>query len=383
MNALAKQGPMNEAANDATKPTAIELEQLSTGALPLFDVERSSATRFMTAQPPERRWLFKNVLPLGIAGILVAPGGTGKSTFAIQMGVAVATGTPLAGAWEVGEAGGALLLMAEDDEGELHRRVRNVTDQQGLTGAALGRLHIASLVGRDVRLISQSKERSIEHTDIVTRLIATAKQVENLKLIVIDPASRYRDGDENSAGDTTKFVQAIERIGQATGATVLVIHHTSKGAMLSGESSQGAARGSSALTDGVRWQAQLATVNKNSNKAWKLPESEMRHHVVLSLTKANYSAPQADLLLKRMPGGYLTKTEQPTQLKDPGHADAAIVALIKSEAAEGRHYAQRAFTDAFAGTDKPLGLSDHALRRRVEMLIDTGKIRPKNRKLAV
>lgn len=369
------------AANDPTKPTPDELEALASGKLPLINADRAKATRFMTSPPPERQWLFKNVLPLGITGILVAPGGTGKSTFAIQMGVAVATGTRLADVWEVGEAGAALLLMAEDDDSELHRRVCNVADQQGLTGGALDNLYVASLVGRDVRLISQSREHGIEHTDVVARLIATAKQIENLKLIVIDPASRYRDGDENSAGDTTKFVQAIERIGQETGATVLLIHHTSKGAIMSGESSQGAARGSSALTDGVRWQAQLATVTKNTNKVWKLPENDMRNHVVLSVTKANYSAPQADLLLKRMNGGYLSKTDQPTQPKDLGHADTAIIALIKSEATEGRHHAQRAFTDAFGGSDKALGLSDHALRLRIKILLEAGKLRLERKKL--
>jgi len=374
MNAVRKVKATDDAANDASKPTPEELEAVATGTLPLFDVERSRATRYMLSAPPERRWLFKGVLPLGIVGLIVAPGGTGKSTFAIQMGIAVATGGKLADAWDVGEAGAALLLMAEDDDAELHRRVCMISDHIGLPGNALDRLHVVSLAGEDVRLISESREHGIQHTDVVTRLIASAEKIPDLRLIVIDPASRWRDGNENDASNATRFIQAVERIALATGATALLIHHTSKGAMASGESSQGASRGSSALPDGGRWMAQLATVNKTMNKTLKIPEPDMRMHVVLSVPKGNYAPPQAEILLQRQEGGYLKAVELPHKLKNLGRSDDKIIALIKSEATEGKTYSTRAFCRAFAGTDKPIGLSDHALRERLKWLVEKGEL---------
>lgn len=374
MNAVRKVKTTDDAANDASKPTPEELEAVATGTLPLFDVERSRATRYMLSAPPERRWLFKGVLPLGIVGLIVAPGGTGKSTFAIQMGIAVATGGKLADAWDVGEAGAALLLMAEDDDAELQRRVCMTTDHLGLTGNALDKLHVVSFVSEDVRLISESRERGIQHTDVVTRLIASAEKIADLRLIIIDPASRWRDGDENDATNGTRFIQAVERIAQSTGATVLVIQHTNKGAMTAGESSQSAARGSSALVDGARWMCQLAIVNKTMNKALKIPEGEMRMHVVLSVPKGNYAPPQAEILLQRQEGGYLKAVEPPRRLKDLGRNDEKIIALIKSEADEGRTYSTRSFCEAFAGSDKELTLSDHAMRERLKLLVEAGKL---------
>lgn len=374
MSPVKKIKATDNAANDATKPTAAELHALSTGTLPLFDVERSRATRYMLSAPPERRWLFKGVLPLGIVGLIVAPGGTGKSTFAIQMGIAVATGGKLADAWEVGEQGAALLLMAEDDDAELHRRICMVSDHLGLRGNALDKLHVVSFVSEDVRLISESREHGIQHTDVVTRLIASAEKIADLRLIVIDPASRWRDGDENDASNATRFIQAVERIAQGTGATVLVIQHTNKGAMTAGESTQSAARGSSALVDGARWMCQLAIVNKTMNKTLKIPEGEMRMHVVLSAPKGNYAPPQAEILLQRQEGGYLKAVEPPHEVKDLGRNDDKIIALIKSEASDGRNYSTRRLCEVFAGADKELGLSDHALRARLKWLVGCGKL---------
>jgi len=375
MSAARKLNATPEAANDPAMPSPEELESLGAGTLPLFDIENSPAARYMRAPPPERRWLFNGVLPLGIVGLIVAPGGTGKSTFAIQMGVAVATGGKLANAWDTGESGAALLLMAEDDDAELHRRVRMVAGHLGLTEKALRTLHTVSFVGEDVRLISETRERGIQHTDVVTRLIATAEKIPDLRLIVIDPASRWRDGDENDAGNATRFIQAVERISKATGATVLLIHHTSKGAMASGESTQGAARGSSALPDGSRWMAQLATVNKTMNKTLKLPEAEMRMHLVLSVPKGNYAPPQAEILLQRQEGGYLKAVEAPRSLKDLGRNDEKIIALFKSEAAEGRTYSTTRFIREYAGATGPLELADHALRERLRFLIIEGKLK--------
>jgi RecA-family ATPase len=73
--------------------------------------------------------LFKDIIPCGKVILLVAPGGTGKTMFAIQLGASVATGCPFADVWETGETGGALLLLGEDDDEELHRRTLNACNQ--------------------------------------------------------------------------------------------------------------------------------------------------------------------------------------------------------------------------------------------------------------
>jgi len=98
---------------------------------PLFDMAAARVDRFLDADPPARRWVLTDCLPLGKVGLLVAPGGTGKSQLALQLAIAVATGTGLADWWTVGERGPVLALFAEEDEEELHRRLRAILRTTG------------------------------------------------------------------------------------------------------------------------------------------------------------------------------------------------------------------------------------------------------------
>src|SRR5690606_14169428 len=99
----------------------------------------------------------------------------------------------------------------------------------------------------------------VRQTEIVEQLLCVTKAIPDLKLIIFDPVSRYRGGQENSNEDATRFIEAAERIAKATGATVLLLHHANKGSMSAEERNQNAARGASALTDGARWQMNLRT----------------------------------------------------------------------------------------------------------------------------
>jgi len=385
MKAAQQQKPL-EAANDPCSPKPPNPEELATlaaatdlaqvASMPLFDIQAARAARYLSTPPAPTKWLVQGVIPSGIVCALIAPGGTGKSMFALQLGAAIATGQAFANVWEVRNSAPVLLLMAEDADEELHRRLWNIAEQMHIPqGERLDNLYIKSLVGEDVLLTTESRDGGgVKSTPTLSRLIHTAAQIEGLGLIVIDPISRWRGGDENSAPDTTRFIQAAEQVAKATGAAVMLVHHTHKGAANSGEASQSAARGSSALTDGVRLQMQLATVNGNMNKKLKLPEDQMRQHLVLSVTKTNYSAPQAEILLQRGEGGYLSKAEAPATIKSLSHADADILRLLREDAEKGTAHTQRSFCKAYAGMDKPLKTSDHGLRKRLAALIEAGKI---------
>lgn len=79
----------------------------------------------------------------------------------------------------------------------------------------------------------------------VDRLLRTAVRIGAV-LIVLDTRARCTDGlEENSATEQGKAIAAAEKVRQATGATVLVIHHSAK-------SGNGGGRGSNAW-DGAVW----------------------------------------------------------------------------------------------------------------------------------
>ncbi|GEM_PF-1557119 len=368
---LAKQGGWN------ASTASIQLAPQSTQLLPLFDIQDAKVGRFLSRDAPRRRYLLRNTLPLGKVGMLVAPGGTGKSFFTLQLAVAVATGTRLAAHWDVDEVGSSLILCAEEDDDDLHHRLRDVlaatiAHSPEIEKLIEQRVHIKSMLTENNLMTHANECREIVPTDYVDRLILTARQIPDLKLIVIDPASRFRGGDEIAAQDTTRFVEVLERLRSATGATVLLVHHTNKSSMSADEVSQGAARGSSALTDGVRFQMNLNKPTKAQAKLLHVAEMYRHEYVLATITKNNGAPPQQAVLLRRGPGGVLEAAEAPAQHESQ---ELKLLKILQAEAMVGQTYTTNSLEGKYAGKTGALGLSAAALRQLVASCIELKYLR--------
>ena len=349
---------------------------------PLFDLSEADIGMLLRTSPQPRRWLLQDMLPLGVVGMIVAPGGTGKSQFVLQLGVSVATGIPLCELWKVGEQGTALLLLAEDERDEVHRRLDRIVKELAPINPSMAndlsqRLLIKSMTARDNLMTRKKPHGTVATTGYVDRLLLTVAGIPDLKLIVIDPASRFRGGDENSADDVTRFVEEMERIRQATGATVLVCHHANKASMneSNGMRGQSATRGSSAMTDGVRWQLNLAPPQKNVLQAL----DASKRYLSAELAKSNYGPPIESEILIRKSNGYLTS------VRAGGVAvtlDDRVLQLIRTEQAASRSYSASMFEKTFGGEDGQLAVGFNSVAKAIKRLIDSGKVRKEKGKLA-
>ena len=369
---LAKQG------GHSSQPLAAMSAAQPIQLLPLFDIKEAKVDRFLQKPPPPRRWLLHDTLPLGKVGMVVAPGGTGKSFLMIQLAVAVATQTLLANYWTVDSPGASLILCAEEDDDDLHHRLQDViaaTVGQDPTMPALikQRIFIKSMITENNLMTHSNERREIVLTDYVDRLALTARGIPDLKLIIIDPASRFRGGDENAAHDTTRFVEALERLRSATDATVLLVHHASKGSMNADEVDQGASRGSSALSDGVRWQMSLSKPSKLTAKKLGIMEPDRYQYVMATITKSNGAPPQPPVLLKRGPKGVLVATQ--AQTKKPVSPEMRMLGKIHWETAGGKTYTANSFEQKFGGATKELQLSVVAIRKLIVACINAGYLR--------
>ena len=197
---------------------------------PLFDLRTASVARFLDREAPPREWVLEDCLPYGRAALLVATGGTGKSQLVLQLAYDVATGRQRFSPWAPGKTGSVLILSAEDEEEELHRRFRRLAhedmasaDGADVMAALRKNFFVVPRVGEN-NLMTRDAGREIERTTYVDRLAKTVSEMQDLRLIVIDPVSRFRGGDENAADDTTRFVEAIEHLVKQTGAAVLAVH---------------------------------------------------------------------------------------------------------------------------------------------------------------
>lgn len=376
--------PQSQSAGSAlTAPYAAQNAALPFGAPatvePLFDVESARASRFFRTAPPPRTWILKDCLPAGIVGGIVASGGTGKSQAMLQLAAAVAAGLPFCDTWEVSESGEVLALMAEDDDPELWRRMlciaRDLECKHPGSNAkkSIGQnCIIKSLIGETNLLTELKLDREVRQTVLVARVIATARQLSNLKLIILDPVSRFRGGNENDAQDVTRFIEAVECIRAAIpSVTVLIVHHTNKWSGGNEDRSQNDARGSSAFSDGIRWQMNLAALNKKETACVSAGERHM--YLSATVTKNNYAPPQPAVYLKRGEGGVLTKTALGDVAgKDGGNLQSQILARVRDIARNGEPLSAEQFEKEFGGKTNVFGIGAVAVRGLIRQALDAG-----------
>ena len=267
---------------------------------PLCDPADIGVSDFLDHEPKPRVWILDDLLPLGVVGLLAAGGGTGKSFLTLQLAISVATGIPFLGI-EVTDPGAVLLICAEDERDELHRRVWRIIQlmREGLGFTESDdellreRLFIASRVGED-NLMTQVIEGIAERRSIGEQIRLTAEQIPALKLIGLDPIVRFRGGDENNNDHATRFVEAVETLRAATGATIWLAHHMNKEGLRVGAErlSVESLRGASALFDGVRWAAAMGTLSKDVAEDYGIdPEKVLRRRTKpISVTFSGFAS---------------------------------------------------------------------------------------------
>ncbi|MDX1975008.1 MAG: AAA family ATPase [Rickettsiales bacterium] len=347
---------------------------------PLFSLEDVRVGKWIETAPPPRRWVIEDSLPLRKTGIVVAPGGTGKSQWAIQLILSVATGTALANCWDIGESGTVLALFAEEEAEELHRRLYSTVQAMNPDSEKLEsikkRVLIKSVVGENNFMTGKNKDGELGETDYLERLLLAIEEIKNIKLIIIDPISRFRGGNEIDNDDATRFVVVLEKLSKLTGATVIGLHHASKASMNESNSNQSASRGASALVDGVRWVMNMQTMTEAEAKIYNIPKDSRGYYVKFTVTKNNYAAPQSgEIWLFRGENGVLSKAILHGGKEEFQHKlKKKILDAVSLSAAKGEEYTRRAFSKKYAGVRNEFGVGDHKLRDIIEELLEDKKL---------
>lgn len=256
--------------------------------------------------PPLRKFVIGGLLPDGKSALFAGAGGTSKTQGALQFMVGVAAGKSVFSR-EVMQ-GAALGIFAEDDTEELARRINatintlNLSPQQ--KNAVVKRLRALSMVGLDARF-TKPINGAIESTGFVDEIVRlceelTAESGEPVRLIVIDHASLIHGGDFNSREDVAQTGRLINHIANVTGAAVLLLAHTRKGASTKDEEpTADDAAGSTAWVDLVRTVILLRTMTDAEGKKIGIDPDKRREYASLNVVKANYAPPSSAIWLHR------------------------------------------------------------------------------------
>jgi phage/plasmid primase-like uncharacterized protein len=239
-----------------------------------------------TGEVPERRWLVEGVLPMSTAVMLASMGDAGKGMLTLDLALKVAGGdgsmfdfnSGSKGWWghDVLTQGEAVIITAEDDRDEMHRRMAGMDPKGKRREAARGKLFVVPLpnYGGPMPLVVMGKHGP-EASESWWRLRDELAKFKNLKLVNLDPLASFIMADLNADPMVGAFTTGLfASLASESGAVVMLAHHMRKAGgkdgkqTLSPAAMRDAVRGTTALVDGVRCLIGLAV--EESSKARKV-----------------------------------------------------------------------------------------------------------------
>jgi hypothetical protein len=183
----------------------------------------------------------EDLLTDGAASVVYGPSNCGKSFWILDLAACVATGRPFRGELEVDR--GTVVYVALEGSHGARNRIEALK-----RGGLLPKNSPLFLCFAPVSLLTAGHAERLAET--VRR--AAALSVMPCRLVILDTLARaMAGGDENKGQDMTAAVAAIDRIREATGAHVCVVHHCGKNEALG-------ARGHSSLRAAVDTEIEIS-----------------------------------------------------------------------------------------------------------------------------
>ncbi len=264
----------------------------------------------------------KPFLRKGILAMLVGAGGVGKTHALAQLALSLATGHPWLDVFPIEKPGHVFLGLGENNFSDIHRLLRKISkhflqrlksdqfvffDKDPLL-AAMERIAPMAFSGIDAAFIHQGLP-----TPFFNNLLASLKRSEpeeGWSCIILDPISRFIGMDaETDNAAATQFIALLEKLSLELkgNPTIIFGHHMNKGGVSGLNTDQAAARGSSAITDGVRWQ-----VNLEKSKQEEMDSSK---DVIFRHVKSNFTAILPTRILKKDESGCLSAAPEIPSLR--------------------------------------------------------------------
>jgi len=353
-----------------------------------------SVKNLVQGEAPSYEYLLEATLPKGVAGILAASGDTGKGLLTLDLGMKIAYGNigiDTAFDATIVNNGNVVILTAEDEKDEIHRRIEKL-DTEGRrfreTGCELYTVPFPDH-GGVTPIVAIENGRPVI-TDEWRQIERQLLQMDNLALVVVDPLASFVLADINADPSHGAFVTGyFASLATKTKATFLMVHHMTKIDMKypvrTPEHARNLIRGTSALVDGVRFAIGL----------WPAPESEAKTvchkmEVPFKRNKVIYGAVvksngpvnrEVRIFVRDEESGLLEGTSQDISVVDEQDKVIrlrSLVQIIKLAAQKGNPFTVTG-EDGFVAREgeMPLelkGVSQSTFRRYVSELIDDRKI---------
>jgi energy-coupling factor transporter ATP-binding protein EcfA2 len=318
--------------------------------------------------PPHRHFLGP-YLPAGEVTLLTGHGGAGKSTLALCIACALATGTAFLGV-PAAPAVRVLVFSAEDPAEVLARRVQRLCLHLGLDPAALdANLTVLDATGGDPSLFEEDRNDKRGKPTPAHAALRRELDAGQFDVLIVDNASDVYAGNEIERRPVRAFVRHLADLVRGRQGAVLLLAHVDKNTSRSGARTgdDEGYSGSTAWHNSARCRLFLAPTDNGL---------ELRHQ------KSNYG-PLAPPLRLVMPAGLPVAAPA---LPDPADVTRELVELVDKLNAQGMRLAP-SLTGSYsaakalhAHADCPKGQTVADIQRLLERAESVGQIQQEDRK---
>jgi RecA-family ATPase len=319
---------------------------------------------------PPREWIVPDYIPHKTVTLLYGDGATGKSLLGLQIAVARALSREWIGL--LPDPGRTLILSAEDDADEMHRRLDDIRKFYGARMADLGDMRLIDLVGEN-SILGLLMKSQIEATQLYQALDAYMNEFKP-SLTILDVLADMFSGDENNRPQARQFIGLLKKLAQKHHCAFLLLAHPSLAGMSSGTGMSGSTGWSNAVRSRLYFQTAKASDGTEPNKNLR----------TLQGMKANYGVRGGKMDVEWKDGLFVLVQGATglDKMAADAKADEVFLMILKRFNAQGRNAADHngtSFAPAlFAREPDSQGITKDQFAAAMRRLFQTEKIKKTN-----
>lgn len=336
------------------------------------------AEELLAAPAPPRRWLIEGLIPGDDVTLLSGDGGIGKTTLALQLGLACAWNLSWIG-MQVHTAGPAVYLSAEEPENELRFRLHQVSPHFVGGMREPGRFTLMTCASSQAELMEIGKDQKLRGTpllDHIKSLISTRA----CKLLILDAAADVFGGNEVVRSQVRQFIAQLRAMAIEAQCAVVVLAHPSQEGMRSGSGMSGSTHWNNSVRSRLYLSGPQKREGEKSNDANADDDDPALADIrTLKVMKAN-RAPSGKAYTLRWTAGCFVRADheirppQPCSNADRQHFLQILAKLDEQGQRVSLHHG-RNYAPAMIAEHSNQALSKRRAQMVMQKLLDEGVIK--------